>query len=79
MSLILDALRNGRPRATPRQDLGTQPDAVLHTLGYTRPEPTSLFGRIKRVTLYSALAVFAVLTIWGLAIWYTGAYLNSAP
>ena len=57
MSIILDALRRGRGRATPRPATSAQTDAVLQTLGYGRLSPTSPSNRLKRLLRYVALGV----------------------
>ena len=75
MSLILDALRNGRPRPAPRPASNTaQTDAVLQTLGYVRPAPPSPFLKARRVAL-GASAAIAVLM---LAIWVLFAVMANA-
>jgi hypothetical protein len=58
MSIILDALRRGRGRATPRPATSAQTDAVLQTLGYGRLSPTSSpSNRLKRMLRYVAVGV----------------------
>jgi tetratricopeptide (TPR) repeat protein len=73
MSLILDALRGERPSETPRPNPNAaQTDAVLQTLGYGRPGPTSSLNRIKRFAGYLAAGIMAIVLL-GAAIWITRA------
>jgi hypothetical protein len=77
MSLILDALRGGSPRATPRPNSNAaQTDAVLQTLGYGRFSATSPFNRIKRLVGYLVVGVMFAVVIWGTVIWVTTQYLS---
>lgn len=72
MSIILDALRRGRGRETPRsQPNSAQTDAVLHTLGYGKFSSTSPFTRVKRLAGYVALSFVFALVLWGTVIWIT--------
>ena len=62
MSLILDALRGGAPRTTPRPNSNAaQTDAVLQTLGYGRFSATSPLNSIKRLLGYLLVGIlFAI-------------------
>jgi hypothetical protein len=68
MSLILDALRGGTPRATPRpKSNAAQTDAVLQTLGYTPLGAAAPIHRARRVMVI--LVAVAVLVIGGIGGW----------
>jgi Tfp pilus assembly protein PilF len=72
MSIILDALRGGRKRQTPRPAANpSQTDAVLATLGYGRFSPTSPFNKLKRIVGYSAIAVVFGVMLWLGVVWLT--------
>jgi hypothetical protein len=82
MSLILDALRGGRPRATPRPSKANtaQTDAVLHTLGYGHFRTVSVINRIKWGLLYLLAAILLAAVGWGAALWVKSQYFtNAAP
>jgi len=82
MSLILDALRGGRPRATPRPSKANtaQTDAVLHTLGYGHFRTVSVINRIKWGLLYLVAAMLLAAVGWGAALWVKSQYFtNAAP
>ena len=83
MSIILDALRRGRGRTTPRPNTNAaQTDAVLQTLGYGRFSSTSPFNRIRkifRIFGYVTVAIMFVIVIWGAVIWITQAYFTPEP
>jgi Tfp pilus assembly protein PilF len=71
MSLILDALRRGRPPEITQPNSSTaQTDAVLQTLGYGHLEPSSSSKRIRRLIGYAFLALLAVVAICGAVIWF---------
>ena len=77
MSLILDALRGGSPRATPRPNSNAaQTDAVLQTLGYGRFSATSPFNRLKRFLGYLVVGIMFAVVIWGAVVWVTTPYLS---
>src|SRR5258706_1235866 len=77
MSLILDALRGGRPRATPPPSSNAaQTDAVLHTLGYSRFRSTSPSNKIRRLVSYLAIGIILATAIWWAVVWGTQAYLR---
>ena len=65
MSLILDALRRGRGRTTPRDTTNAaQTDAVLQTLGYGRFNTGSRLNKLKRIIGYTGVAImFAVVLL----------------
>ena len=68
MSLILDALRGGTPRATPRpKSNAAQTDAVLQTLGYTPLGAAAPIHRARRVMVM--LLALALLVIGGISGW----------
>jgi hypothetical protein len=72
MSIILDALRRERGRQTPGPNpVAAQTDAVLHTLGYRRFNPTTPWNRLKRVLGYLSLAVVLAMALWLTVIWLT--------
>ena len=79
MSLILDALRGGRPRATPRPSNANaaQTDAVLQTLGYGHFRTVSVINRIKRLFVYLLAAILLAAAVWGAAIWVKSRYFTS--
>src|SRR5436190_9189044 len=81
MSLILDALRGGSPRNTPRPNSNAaQTDAVLQTLGYGRFSATSPLNRIKKLLGYLLVGLMFAVVIWGTVIWLTTQYLaHEAP
>jgi tetratricopeptide (TPR) repeat protein len=65
MSLILDTLRQGRQPSTPRKrSTGAQTEAVLQTLGYTRPRSDTPFAKIRRLVGYAVAAVILVAALW---------------
>lgn len=75
MSIILDALRRGRARQTPRPNPNAaQTDAVLQTLGYGRFNPTTPLNRLKRTLAFLALAVVLGIVLWIAVAWLTQAY-----
>ena len=77
MSLILDALRGSRARATPPGNPKTaDPDAVLQTLGYGRFISRSPFNRIMRIVGYVAVGLLSAIVIWYTVIWITQIYLT---
>jgi hypothetical protein len=64
--MILDALRRGRARTTPRAGSNAaRTDAVLQTLGYGRFNRVSAFRRFRRVPGYLLLAGIFALLLWG--------------
>jgi len=72
MSIILDALRRGRGRSAPGpKPNAAQTDAVLHTLGYGRFNPSTPFNRLKRLLGFAVLAVVAAIALWGAVVWMT--------
>src|SRR6185295_14731530 len=81
MSLILDALRGGRPRATPRPSNANtaQTDAVLHTLGYGHFRTVSVINRIKWGLLYLLAAMLIAAVGWGAALWVKSQYFTNDP
>src|SRR5437868_11552392 len=80
MSLILDALRGGAPRTTPRPNSNAaQTDAVLQTLGYGRFSATSPLNRIKRLLGYLLVGILFAIVIWGSVIWITTQFLAHEP
>src|SRR5688500_10015750 len=79
MSIILDALRRGRGRSAPGPNPNAaQTDAVLHTLGYGRFNPSTPFNRLKRLLGFLALAVVAAIALWGAVVWMTQASFTPA-
>jgi hypothetical protein len=75
MSLILDALRGGTPRATPRpKSNAAQTDAVLQTLGYTPPAAAAPIHRARRIAVI--LLAVALLAIGGVGAWLYIRYLR---
>jgi hypothetical protein len=65
LSLILDALRRGRGRPTPKPaQHPAQTDAVLRTLGYSRSKPASA-GRGNGLAVLLIGGILFVLVIWG--------------
>jgi tetratricopeptide (TPR) repeat protein len=80
MSLILDALRQGRQPATPRKrSTGAQTEAVLQTLGYTRPRSNTPFAKIRRLVGYAVAAVILATALWAAVTRVTRPYLRSEP
>jgi Tfp pilus assembly protein PilF len=80
MSLILDALRGGRARATPPPNSNAaQTASVLQTLGYGRFSSTSPFNRVKRIVAYVVIGVIVPIVIWGAAVWLSQQYFSGAP
>ena len=80
MSLILDALRRGRGRTTPRDATNAaQTNAVLQTLGYGRFNTGSPLNKLKRLIGYAGVAIMFAVVIWGFVIWITQAYLTTPP
>jgi hypothetical protein len=72
MSIILDALRRERGRQTPGPNPNAaQTDAVLHTLGYGRFNPTTPLNRLKRVLGYLAVAFVLAMVLWFTVVWLT--------
>src|SRR4029450_4011157 len=72
MSIILDALRRGRGRETPRPNANAaQTDAVLATLGYAKFSPTSPLNRLRRLTAYFVVGVMFAVLLWGVVVWLT--------
>jgi Tfp pilus assembly protein PilF len=79
MSIILDALRRGRGRSEPGPNPNAaRTDAVLHTLGYGRFNPSTPLNRLKRVLGFLALAIIAAIALWGAVVWITQASLRPA-
>jgi len=76
LSIILDALRRGRGRQTPRpKHNAAQTDAVLETLGYGRFKSASPINRLKRVAGLVVGGILLALALWGGVIWTTEKYL----
>ena len=76
MSIILDALRRGRPAPPPGPNPNAaQTDAVLQTLGYGRFNSTAPLNRLKRLLVLLALGVALAVALWVGVIWLTHAYL----
>ena len=72
MSIILDALRRDRGRPTPGPNPNAaHTDAVLHTLGYGRLNPTAPLNRLKRVLWYLAVAFVLAMVLWFTVVWLT--------
>ena len=69
MSIILDALRQGpgKPISGPNPST-SQTDAVLHTLGYGRPNPATSLNRVQRTLVYVAIAALPVAVALWIAI-----------
>jgi tetratricopeptide (TPR) repeat protein len=77
MSLILDALRQGRQPATPRtRSTGAQTEAVLQTLGYTRPRSNTPFAKIVG---YAIAALTLATALWVAVTRVTRPDLRSDP
>jgi Tfp pilus assembly protein PilF len=80
MSLILDALRRGRPRQSPAPAAkSAHTDAVLATLGYGKFSPSSPFNRFKRLLGYAGAGVLLAVVLWAVVVFATQNYLGFRP